>query len=68
MAEYRFEMLNEVEIELIKTVNTHRKPRRSKFHLFLSFAWLDLNLKGKLLYVVNFAVCYRTQQSKVWLS
>ena len=26
---------------MIYVVNTHRKPRRSKFHLFLSFAWLS---------------------------
>ena len=25
---------------MIKIVNTHSKPRRSKFHLFSSFAWL----------------------------
>ena len=53
---------------MIKIVKAHRKPRRSKFHLFSSFAWLNENLQRKLLYAVNFAICYRTQQSKLWLS
>ena len=53
---------------MIKIVKTHRNPQRSKFYLFLSFASLNENLQRKLLYVVNFANCYRTQQSKFWLS
>ena len=35
MAECGFETLNEIKI-----VKTHRKPRRSKFHLFSSFSKL----------------------------
>ena len=50
---------------MIKIVKTHRKPRRSKFYFFSSFAWFELKFAAEMLYVVNFAICYFIELNKV---
>ena len=67
MADCRFQTLNEVGTVNDKDSKNTQKATTIEISLIFKFCVVNENLQRKLPYVVNFAICYRGQQSKFCL-
>ena len=61
MADCRFETLNEVEIDRQRYSKNAQKATKIEISFIFKFRIMVLEFVPKILYVVNFEICYRAQ-------